>query len=215
MLILSVKTKMDKFETKDNKIIDIMKDYSHPSHRVHLEVLKLIPECSKVLSAGCGSGREVKYLSEVKNCNVVGIDIDPQVICRGMTPRAECYVKDMATFISEEKFDYIVCLWNTINYPEKEDRTKFIKNCEYNLKDGGILLMTTKHKYFDTRTFLSHLKTKYFKKHVNPNYYFPYSEISEWFKDTSFDFNINRFENTLFIKAKSHTFKLKGDTEKG
>src|SRR3989344_6968026 len=79
--------------------------------------LGLVKPKSKVLSAGCGPGREVKFLLDLK-CKVLGIDHSEKMIelSRKLEPKAKYIAGSIVNFKSKDKFDYILCLYNTINY---------------------------------------------------------------------------------------------------
>lgn len=176
--------------TNTQETIEIMNKPYHPNS-CSLFALNLIRPASYVLSCGCGSGREVSYLSENLKCNITGIDIDMSIISLNKFHNNVHYFhEDMVEEKFESKFDYIVCLWNTINHLTKEDRIKFIKTCEHNLKDNGKLIITTSTILSHWRHLLSNIKRR-------SNYYFKFSEIKEWFKDTSFIYNTMVWKNEV------------------
>lgn len=162
--------------------------------------LGLIKLGSKVLSCGCGSGREVKFLVRL-GCEVTAIEKDKRKIklSKKIEPNAIYYKTDMVTFDKEKEFDYITCLFNTINELKSiDERRSFISNCYGLLKKGGKLLITTTHMFSD----LNKLKRKLFGKvdSKQDRYYFP-SQINRWFQDTEFKVSKIKINRTLLIIA--------------
>ena len=177
-----MKTMLKGYEAKDYSLKD---------------VLDLVKPGSYVLSAGCGAGREVAYLVRTLKCKVVAIDIDEEAVelSKDKTPDAEHIVGDMTNMKFKKKFDYIVCLWNTINYLKREDRKIFIETCYDNLKEGGELILTTTHIFTHWRLLLSNIKHG---KNFHP---YPW-EIDQWFKDTKFRITKGKMNNDILIRAR-------------
>ena len=174
-----MKEKASNIAKSSDKYVNVLKEDYNLS--VMLLALRLIKPSSKVLSVGCGAGREVKYLVRELNCDVTALDYDNDMIESSieLEPNAEYFCEDALKFIRNEEYDYIVCLWNTINFLKKEERKKLIEVCYRNLKNKGKLIITTSHIFQNWR-FLFH-NLKYWTSY----YYFP-KEISYWFKDTDF-----------------------------
>jgi len=190
---------------KSSKIAKLNKEYSNVLKQDYslspmLLALGLVKPGSTVLSIGCGGGREVKYLVKKLNCKVTGIDYDPEMIksSEELEPNAEYYCVDALDFVRREKFDYIVCLWNTINFLSKKERKKLIRISYTNLKEEGKLILATSHLFQHWRFPLHNLK------HRTNYYYFP-SEIKWWFKDSKF--NVEKIKvgrSNLIVARKEH-----------
>ncbi len=165
---------------------------NHPlGHPDRITMLSFVKRGSRVLSAGCGTGKEVRFLKKM-DCQVVGVDISKNIIkeSRKIEPNAEYIKADLEDYRSDEKFDTIVCLFNTINFMDFSKRKKFIENSYYNLKVGGRLIITTENRFSSFYLFLwSILRQDLFHKIYNNSsrdyYYFP-SQIDKWFSETSF-----------------------------
>lgn len=159
--------------------------------------LSMIKENSKVLSCGCGNGREVSFLVKEKHCKVTAIDIQPDYIIESMNkePNANYVCGSILDHDIIEKYDYIVCLWNTINYLTKNERKKFIKNCCNYLNDGGYLIVVSADIFKSWRYIFHNLKYK-------TNYYYHISEIDHWFENTCFNYRVNRLNKTNLIISK-------------
>lgn len=146
--------------------------------------INLIKPNSKVLSCGCGAGREVSFLMTEKNCDVTAIDMFDYKIeaSRKLEPNVKYFVEDMLNFRTEKKQDYIIALLNTINCLfDNEDKIKFIKTCEQNLEVNGELILVTSHLFSHWKHPLSAVK------HLTKHNYLE-SKISTWFNDTSFKY---------------------------
>lgn len=141
--------------------------------------LGLVTPKSKVLSLGCGSGREIQFLSRVLNCNITGVDIDPRCIASSskMNPKAKHYFSEIYAFAEKDKgkYDYILLLWNVINYLPKTRRVALIAHLFNLLTDKGKIIITTQCKYCSWRKFFKELFQR-------TGYYFSPSEILLWFK---------------------------------
>lgn len=102
--------------------------------------LALAKSNSRVLSAGCGPGREVKMLV-AKKCKVTAIDRSKNMIdkSRKFEPHAKYLLGDIVNYQNKEKYDQIFCLFNTMNYlGTLERRKEFIGNSFNNLKKKGV-----------------------------------------------------------------------------
>lgn len=183
----------------DEEYMDCLKTEIKDNKNPWMVAINIIRPGSKVLSAGCGAGREVRYLVREKKCKVTALDISKKMLdsSKKIEPKASYILADMTNYISNEKFDYIVCLWNTINFlPNYRERRKFIKTCEKNLKQGGKLILTTGHKFISLKIFVLSLLN------FSKNYYYSPGQINKWFKDTCFKYHKKRLSNELLIVAR-------------
>jgi SAM-dependent methyltransferase len=159
--------------------------------------INLIKNNSKVLAVGCGSGREVKFLVKERYCNVTAIDISKECVSRSkkFEPNAKYLVADGITKRFENKFDYVICLFNTINYFENEEkRSEFIRTSYDNLKEGGKLIIVTSNAFS--------AKGKLIRKLLSGKdfHYFP-SQIDRWFNGTYFNYKIIKVDKQRLIIA--------------
>lgn len=152
---------------------------------------------SYVLSAGCGAGREMDFLINKLKCMAIGIDLDRKALSlsKAKIPNAEHILGDMVKMRFEKKFDYIVCLWNSINYLKRKERKRFVETCYSNLKHGGDLIIVTTHTFSHWRHLLCNIK---YKRYYHPS---PW-EIKGWFKDTQFEVFIKRKGKNVIVLAK-------------
>ena len=157
----------------------------------------LVEPKTKVLSCGCGSGREVKFLVKTLKCNVTAIDRSQKIldISKKIEPKAKYILGDMLDFKGKD-FDYVLCLNRTINHlPNIEKRRQFVKNSFFILKRGGRLIISTSHRYSSLRKFIVWLLS-------GINYYFSPKEINKWFEGLDFDVYKINVEDTVIILAK-------------
>jgi len=166
--------------------------------------ISLVSPHSKVLSCGCGAGREVNFLVKERFCDVTAIDHSENIIklSKNQEPKAKYFTRSFVNYISEDKFDFIICLWNTINYlPSKENRIKFIESCYENLKEKGVLIIRSDTRDKNFSTFINSLLSK-------GRFYFKEKEIFEWFKNTEFKFRIININNTnIILASKENIFR--------
>ena len=117
-------------------------DFEYKESPQLFEVLNSIKN-KTVLSLGCGTGRELKFLIKNKN-KVVGIDIAEKVIekSKKIEPKAEYHCMDLVKYQDKRKYDYILALNSVMDYIiKKENRIKVANNCIDMLKkDGRIIL---------------------------------------------------------------------------
>lgn len=170
----------------------------YPINSVYLEIFSKIKSGSFVLSVGCGSGREVSYLLNKLGCKVVAIDINKDIInlSKGIINKNVEYIcMNMKDYKSNKKFDYIISLWNTINYLNEKDKNEFIKNCYSNLKDEGELIITTEGAFTYWRNFFHNIKYL--------SFYYPFKlNINKWFRGTEFVFSKKKIKRCILIMAK-------------
>lgn len=162
--------------------------------------LGLIKPKTRVLSCGCGPGREVKFLVQKLKCKVTAIDHSEKMISESkkIEPKAQYIKGSIVNFLFKEKFDYILCLYNTINYlPNFLFRRKFIENSYKNLKKKGKLIIITKHKFSHPGAFLRSLLS-------NKNFCYSPKQISKWFKALEFKVKKAKINEELLIVAEKY-----------
>jgi len=185
---------MNKWKYPSKLLKDMQKEYSLTDN--NRLAIGLVKPNSKVLSIGCGPGREVRFLNRI-GCDVTAIDIREDYLeaSKEVEPNAEYILSDCVNYKSKDKFDYVICLWNTINaIPLQESRKRFIENSYNNLKDNGILIIV----YKPIRS--AYL---YWLKFWNGFSYYPLwpNQVKYLFKDTGFKTKITRICNSRLLVA--------------
>lgn len=154
---------------------------------------------SDVLSAGCGAGREVSYLVNQLKCNVTAIDYSPKMIklSHELEPDAEYILGDMVECNYKKKFDFIICLWNTVNFlPNLNARKKFIEKCYDDLKPNGMLILQTSPREGCWKTFIMSVLSDRWRA-----YYYPESQIDRWFENSGFEIRKQKIGSEIIILA--------------
>lgn len=179
---------------KENQVVfDIgLKEY--PKFSPNFIALNLVNPNSKVLSLGCGSGREVKFL--LTRCkDVTGIDNNEKMILssKKINPKAKHYYEDIISFLTLDikAYDYIVCLWNTINYLNKQERRNMMNLCYDRLNKDGSLIIVTSTLSMDWKHHIFNIKNK--------NYYPSMEEVNLWFKNTGFKVSKIKINDELLL----------------
>lgn len=117
----------------------------------------------KVLDAGCGMGRTLKYLLDKKipKENILGVDIskDMLAIARKNVPGVKTIQFDLVSLKIKDKFDLVICT-HVLHYLDEKDFAKALKNFYRLLKKKGLLFFVITHPVRTTRHNLSN----YFKR---------------------------------------------------
>lgn len=108
--------------------------------------LSLIPENSKVLELGCADGFMSRYLKGVKNCRLVGVEIDSQLAKKARRWCQEVIVGDIdkkETWQEIKKFSSFDIVFASSIIEHLKDPYEALKNIRWSLKKRGILVITT------------------------------------------------------------------------
>lgn len=125
------------------------------------EILKL-KKNRKVLSMGCGAGREVKMLKAM-GMKITAVDIDADMInsSKKMEPRANYKKEDIIQFLERErereKYDYVLGLYNFLCGISRPKRQFLIDKSFELLTKRGIILLRVKWVKLEARDNLKML----------------------------------------------------------
>ena len=142
-----MKEKVKNFFNKSEVVNNYRNNYKKGN--INLKILKSLKNNSKVLSLGCGGGREVRELLK-KECKVTALDICENMVNQSneIEQNANYFCIDAVDFSKENKnklkFDYILGLFSFLSYIEKEDRKELINNLYIMLNKDGKM-------YFEVR----------------------------------------------------------------
>jgi tellurite methyltransferase len=102
----------------------------------------------KILDAGCGNGRTIKYLLDKKipEANILGVDISSEMlsIAEKHLPGIKFINSELAKFSSAQKFDLIICT-HVLHYLDQKGFQKTLINFYKLLKPGGTLFFVVTH----------------------------------------------------------------------
>lgn len=127
-------------------------------------VLSLISNKNpKILDAGCGMGRTLKYLldKKVSKENIIGVDISGEMlsIAKKNVPQIKTIKSDLTKLSMKDRFDLIICT-HVLHYLDEVDFSKTLSNFYGLLQNGGILFFVITHPVRTTR----HNLADYFKR---------------------------------------------------
>jgi len=156
------------------------------------------PGAKNLLELGCGSGSLIKVLQKSYSC--VGIDLSSEMVklAKKKVPRCQFLVGDITSIKIEEKFDVIICVFDTINHILSFHKWRQLFHCVHaHLNQGGVFI-------FDTNTKLK------VERYISE---LPYAEITDEFISIvdAEKKGPNRYELNVraLIKNKSGSFDLK------
>ncbi|MFU0874469.1 class I SAM-dependent methyltransferase [Kluyvera sichuanensis] len=111
----------------------------------HKKIIDSIQENSVVLEVGTSHGHMTKYLKEELNCNVTGIEIDPEAARDASQYTSEFFVIDIDNIesldekIKDNHYDYII-MCDVIEHVR--DTTNILKILGKKLKTSGLFLLS-------------------------------------------------------------------------
>jgi SAM-dependent methyltransferase len=109
--------------------------------RVRDCISRHMPQASSLLDLGCGTGTVLAGLSDLPS--LTGLDLSPAMlsIARSKVPAATFIEGDMAAFDLRERFDVVICVFDTLNNLTTFDRWISLFDCVHaHLVNGGIFV---------------------------------------------------------------------------
>ena len=105
----------------------------------------ITPKQKRILDAGCGHGRDVKFFIE-KGFRAYGIDLSEKLleIAEKDNPDAWFYHSDIRDFTCYDDFFHGIWACGSLLHMPKEDLPEALQNLDGIIKPGGILYLTTK-----------------------------------------------------------------------
>ncbi len=119
----------------------VMGDRRLTVERVEQLIKNYHPNTKTILEVACGTGALLAPLA--KTYSVSGLDLSAGMleVAKGNIPHAHFYKQDMVNFSLEEKFDTILCLFDSINHLLTfDDWGRFIERAWMHLCDEGMLI---------------------------------------------------------------------------
>jgi SAM-dependent methyltransferase len=101
----------------------------------------LVPPGSRVLDAGCGTGRVAIELAR-RGYDVVGVDSDPSMlaVARETAPELTWVDGDLATLSLEQRFDLVVAAGNVMVFLAPGTEAEVVARMAAHLTPGGVLV---------------------------------------------------------------------------
>ena len=100
-----------------------------------------LPQADSLLELGCGSGSILAGLRLLDS--LVGLDRSPQMlaIARRKVPEARFVQADMTEFELGERFDIVICVFDTLNHLVSFDAwCRLFERARAHLRDGGLFV---------------------------------------------------------------------------
>jgi SAM-dependent methyltransferase len=119
----------------------IMGDRSEDIDRVHTYISRYLPGARSLLELGCGTGALLAGLSP--ELPVTGIDRSPEMlaVAAQTVPAARLVLGDMTAFSLAERFDVIICMFDTLNHVQSFAGWLTLFSCVHeHLADGGLFI---------------------------------------------------------------------------
>jgi SAM-dependent methyltransferase len=94
----------------------VMDDPAPRAKQVIDWVSRYLPHASSLLELGCGTGSILARLTSIPS--LTGLDLSPEMlaVAREKVPGARLIEDDMKTFSMEERFDVVICVFDTLNH---------------------------------------------------------------------------------------------------
>ena len=119
----------------------VMGDRAESAALIHQLIRNHKPGAKTLLELACGTGAVLRHLA--KHYKVSGIDVSPEMlsVARKKLPEARFYQASMAQFELGEKFDVIICVFDSINHLLSfADWKRVFRSAARHLTDDGLFL---------------------------------------------------------------------------
>lgn len=119
----------------------VMGDREKSSKDILDFIHEYFPDAKKVLELACGTGSVLKFLA--KRYEIHGLDLSKGMlkVAYEKVPGAKLYHENMVDFTLDEKFDVILCVFDSINHIlDFEDWKKLFTNVRDHLSPNGIFI---------------------------------------------------------------------------
>jgi SAM-dependent methyltransferase len=111
------------------------------SLKILSHIQRYCPQADSVLELGCGTGAILAGLGS--GLRLTGIDLSPEMleIAARRCPDAHLHLVDMTTFALPERFDVVLCVFDTLNHvPTFDGWMSMFERVSTHLVDGGIFI---------------------------------------------------------------------------
>ncbi|MFH1457277.1 MAG: class I SAM-dependent methyltransferase [Patescibacteria group bacterium] len=120
---------------------EVMGDRSKNAAELQKLISKHHPKAKTILELACGTGSVLQHFA--KRYGVYGLDLSSGMLslARKKVPSGKFSQQDMTKFKLKEKFDVILCVFDSINHLLKfSDWQKVFKRAYEHLNEGGVLI---------------------------------------------------------------------------
>jgi len=169
------KETIKEYYERENIVKGYHKDYEQTNQ--YYKIISALDSGSKVLSLGCGGGREVKLLTKLKH-KVTAVDFSKPMIeqSKKLAPKATYFCEDAVDFAERNRnktqFDYILGLFTFLCYIDGKKRARFVENVMSMLKPDGIAIFTVHYIDNNIRDFIKSLIAPPFALYYQGHYEF-------------------------------------------
>jgi SAM-dependent methyltransferase len=128
----------DRFSTFYDAVMD---DPGPRADRVIEWIDRYSPETRSLLELGCGTGSILARLTTVPS--LTGLDRSPEMlaVARAKVPGARLVEGDMASFSLGERFDVVICVFDSLNHLMDFGDWRSMFDCVHkHLADGGLFI---------------------------------------------------------------------------
>jgi SAM-dependent methyltransferase len=119
----------------------VMGDRKEATRRLLGFVQTYNPKAKKILELGCGTGSVLQHFG--KGCDLYGLDLSSKMlaVAKKKVPRASLSRQNMESFRLPERFDIILCVFDTINHVLSfSGWQKVFANAHGHLAEGGVFI---------------------------------------------------------------------------
>jgi SAM-dependent methyltransferase len=119
----------------------IMGDRTEEVDRIRTYIGKHRPGAQSLLELGCGTGALLSGLAS--SLSVTGIDRSPEMlsVAAHTVPGARLVQADMTAFTLPDRFDVVMCMFDTLNHVTTVDGWLRLFRCAHqHLSDGGLFI---------------------------------------------------------------------------
>ena len=119
----------------------IMGDRSEETGRLQAYISRHLPGARSLLELGCGTGALLAGLEP--GLSVTGIDRSPEMlaVAAQTVPAARLVLGDITAFSLPERFDVIICMFDTLNHVQSFAGWLTLFSCVHDhLADGGLFI---------------------------------------------------------------------------
>ncbi len=120
---------------------ELMGDRTETVDQIRAYLVKHLPTATSVLELGCGTGVLLAGLEG--DLTVAGVDQSPEMlaIAGRRLPGAMLVQADMTKFSLGQRFDVVICMFDTLNHlPRFDDWTELFKRADEHLVEGGLFI---------------------------------------------------------------------------